>query len=80
MTQSEIIAKAKLGGYEEFSGKTFNEALMDLEFWKALSRGMGWRSYEKYRVTHYEYVDYWHDLIDVLADGHKAEIFFDRFL
>jgi hypothetical protein len=79
MTISEIVNKAKEAGYDRIAGRCFDEMLIDPLFWQYLGKAMGWRVYEKYGTTHFEYLNHWHDLVDWLSDGKSTESFFDQF-
>lgn len=51
--------------------------LGDPLFWQALGKAMGWEvQFDEDKGFNYQWKDYWHRLIDHLAEGKSIELFF----
>lgn len=86
------IEKAIEGGYDntfeikrpgpianDFIYKSNEIILLDPLFWQALGKSLGWKE-AGWTKGQDEWIWYWHDFIDHLAEGGTAEDFFTHLL
>lgn len=55
--------------------------LLDPEFWKCLRKTEGWETqFDEDKGFNYQWKDYWHNLLDHLAEGKDIESYFKELL